>query len=96
MYGVTQLEQIHKLQNKQAQKRPPMEAHGMFTARQDASVSRCTVHELNAAVHATGRNSFSNEHSGLTHLLFTVHLIALSFFEIAQMKYRKNNPEKKV
>lgn len=73
-----------------------MEAHGMFTARQDASVSRCTVHELNAAVHATGRNSFSNEHSGLTHLLFTVHVIALSFFEIAQMKYQKNNPEKKV
>lgn len=74
---------------------PPKEAHGTFTATQDASVSRCTVHELNAAVHDTGRNSFSNEHSGLTHLPFIARVIALSFFEIAQMKYQKNNPEKR-
>jgi len=60
-----------------------MEAHGAFTARPDTSC--CTARELNTALHATAKNSFSNQHSGLKYLPFIAYIIAFIFFEIAEI-----------
>lgn len=60
---------------------PPMEAQGMFMARQDANMLHCTVHELK---------------SPLKYLPFTAYITAFAVFETAQMKYHKNHPVIKI
>lgn len=64
---------------------PPLEARGMFMARQDASMLHCTARELNTTLHATVKNSFSNQNSGLKYLPFIAYMIAFILFEIAQI-----------
>lgn len=51
--GVIQSEQTHKLQTKQEQEMPPMEAHSAFMARQDTSILRCTAREPNMLLQRT-------------------------------------------
>lgn len=61
--GMAQTQETRTLQTEQEQDTPPTEAHGVFVARQDTSMLHCAVHELNTALRADGKNSFSNLHS---------------------------------
>lgn len=86
--GMAQTPQTHRLQTKQEQEMLPMEAHGALMARQDTSTSHCAVHELNTALHADVKNSFSNYTvSRLKYLPFIAYIIALIFFEITQINH---------
>lgn len=55
-------EQTHTLQTKQEQEMPPMEMH-MACSWLDGTQALYTVLELNTALHADVKNSFSNLHS---------------------------------
>lgn len=50
--GMVHTEHLIMLQTRQEQEIPPVEAYGVFMARQDTSTVHCAVHELNTALHA--------------------------------------------